>query len=101
MEALRDAKAEAGRMLTSNAVLDIVAGSNEGLPDPNELHALERPMNGGGAWQGNIKARLYERVRARGYNSLTAFADARPTVRAMAALLSEGQHVGLSPYLLA
>ncbi|RKH56120.1 NUDIX hydrolase [Corallococcus aberystwythensis] len=37
-------------------------------------------MSGGGAWQGNIKARLYERVRARGFDSLTAFADARPTV---------------------
>ncbi|WP_375761573.1 NUDIX hydrolase [Corallococcus exercitus] len=37
-------------------------------------------MSGGDAWQGNIKARLYERVRARGYDSLTAFADARPTV---------------------
>ncbi|MBN9688126.1 MULTISPECIES: NUDIX hydrolase [unclassified Corallococcus] len=37
-------------------------------------------MSGGGAWRGNIKARLYERVRARGFDSLTAFADARPAV---------------------
>ena len=37
-------------------------------------------MSGGDAWQGNIKARLYERVRARGFDSLTAFADARPAV---------------------
>ncbi|MCK8502965.1 NUDIX hydrolase [Myxococcus fulvus] len=37
-------------------------------------------MSGGGAWQGNIKARLYERVRERGYDSLTAFAEARPAV---------------------
>ncbi|NOJ94085.1 NUDIX hydrolase [Corallococcus coralloides] len=37
-------------------------------------------MSDGGAWQGNIKARLYERVRERGYDSLTAFADARPAV---------------------
>ncbi|ATB50419.1 NUDIX hydrolase [Corallococcus macrosporus] len=37
-------------------------------------------MNGGAAWQGNIKARLYERVRERGYDSLTAFAEARPAV---------------------
>ncbi|RYZ15535.1 MAG: NUDIX hydrolase, partial [Myxococcaceae bacterium] len=37
-------------------------------------------MSDGGAWQGNIKARLYERVRERGYESLTAFADARPAV---------------------
>jgi hypothetical protein len=32
------------------------------------------------AWQGNWKVRLYERVRERGYDSLTAFADARPAV---------------------
>ncbi|KFA89683.1 hypothetical protein [Archangium violaceum] len=37
-------------------------------------------MSGGRAWQGNVKARLYERVRERGYDSLTAFAEARPAV---------------------
>ncbi|NOK34700.1 NUDIX hydrolase [Corallococcus exercitus] len=37
-------------------------------------------MSGGEAWRGNIRARLYERVRARGHDSLTAFADARPAV---------------------
>ena len=37
-------------------------------------------MSSGDAWQGNIKARLYERVRARGFDSLTAFANARPSV---------------------
>jgi hypothetical protein len=37
-------------------------------------------MSDGRAWQGNVKARLYERVRERGYDSLTAFADARPAV---------------------
>ncbi|WP_375755257.1 NUDIX hydrolase [Corallococcus exercitus] len=37
-------------------------------------------MSSGDAWRGNIKARLYERVRARGFDSLTAFADARPAV---------------------
>ncbi|NBD12440.1 NUDIX hydrolase [Corallococcus silvisoli] len=37
-------------------------------------------MSVGDAWRGNIKARLYERVRARGYDTLTAFADARPAV---------------------
>jgi hypothetical protein len=37
-------------------------------------------MSEGGAWKGNVKARLYERVRARGYASLTAFAEARPAV---------------------
>ena len=37
-------------------------------------------MTDGRSWQGNWKARLYERVRERGFNSLTAFADARPAV---------------------
>jgi hypothetical protein len=37
-------------------------------------------MSDGRAWQGNVKARLYERVRERGYASLTAFAEARPTI---------------------
>lgn len=36
-------------------------------------------MTDGRSWQGNWKVRLYERVRERGYDSLTAFADARPT----------------------
>ncbi|NTX53408.1 NUDIX hydrolase [Myxococcus sp. CA039A] len=37
-------------------------------------------MSGGDAWRGNIRVRLYERVRACGYDSLTAFAAARPAV---------------------
>ncbi|QSQ27562.1 NUDIX hydrolase [Pyxidicoccus parkwayensis] len=37
-------------------------------------------MTDGRSWQGNWKARLYERVRERGYSSLTAFAEARPAV---------------------
>ncbi|ATB40316.1 NUDIX hydrolase [Cystobacter fuscus] len=37
-------------------------------------------MSDGRAWQGNVKARLHERVRERGYASLTAFAEARPAV---------------------
>ena len=37
-------------------------------------------MTPGTPWQGNVKARLYERVRERGYDSLTAFAEARPAV---------------------
>jgi hypothetical protein len=32
------------------------------------------------SWQGNWPARLYERVRERGYSSLTAFAEAYPTL---------------------
>ncbi len=31
------------------------------------------------SWEGSVKALLYERVRERGYDSLTTFADARPT----------------------
>jgi hypothetical protein len=36
-------------------------------------------MSEGSAWQGNWRVRLYERVRERGYTSLTSFAEARPT----------------------
>lgn len=36
-------------------------------------------MSDGHPFQGNWVARLYERVRELGYDSLTAFADARPT----------------------
>jgi len=32
------------------------------------------------SWQGNWKVRLHERVRERGYTSLTAFAEAHPTL---------------------
>jgi len=44
------------------------------------------------SWQGPWKARLYERVRERGYDSLTAFAEARPTssLVALAEELGEG-----------
>ncbi|HZH75204.1 MAG TPA: NUDIX hydrolase [Archangium sp.] len=41
-------------------------------------------MSDGRAWQGNVKMRLYERVRERGYDSLTAFAEARPTASLVA-----------------
>lgn len=37
-------------------------------------------MSGGNAWRGDVRARLSERVRERGYDSLTAFAEARPAV---------------------
>jgi hypothetical protein len=37
-------------------------------------------MTDGRSWQGNWPVRLYERVRERGYASLTAFAEARPGV---------------------
>ncbi|HYI00586.1 NUDIX hydrolase [Hyalangium sp.] len=45
-------------------------------------------MTDGRSWQGNWKARLYERVRERGYDSLTTFAEARPTA-SLAALAEE------------
>lgn len=41
-------------------------------------------MTDGRSWEGNWKVRLYERVRERGYDSLTAFADARPTASLVA-----------------
>jgi hypothetical protein len=45
-----------------------------------ELHFLEKAMSDGDSWDGNWKVRLYERVRERGYDSLTAFAEAHPTL---------------------
>jgi hypothetical protein len=41
-------------------------------------------MSDGNPWQGNWVVRLYERVRQRGYDSLTAFAEARPTASLVA-----------------
>jgi hypothetical protein len=41
-------------------------------------------MNEDRSWEGNWKVRLYERVRERGYESLTAFAEARPTASLIA-----------------
>ncbi len=45
-------------------------------------------MADGHSWKGNWKARLYERVRERGFNSLTAFAEARP-IASLVALAEE------------
>ena len=41
-------------------------------------------MSDGHAWEGSWRVRLYERVRERGYDSLTAFANARPTASLVA-----------------
>ena len=41
-------------------------------------------MSEGSSWRGAWKTRLYERVRERGYTSLTAFAEARPTASLVA-----------------
>ncbi|MGZ3459542.1 MAG: NUDIX hydrolase [Archangium sp.] len=41
-------------------------------------------MTDGRSWEGNWRVRLYERVRERGYDSLTAFAEARPTASLVA-----------------
>ncbi len=41
-------------------------------------------MTDGRSWRGNWRVRLKERVRERGYDSLTAFAEARPTASLMA-----------------
>ncbi len=62
----------------------IVAERMKLYRDPDELHPLWWEMSDGRAWEGNIKARLYERVRERGYDSLTAFAEARPTASLVA-----------------
>jgi hypothetical protein len=54
-------------------------------------------MNEGHPWRGNWRVRLYERVRERGYDSLTAFANARPTASlvALAEELGEDDVVGV------
>ena len=49
-------------------------------------------MTGGRSWHGDWKGRLYERVRQIGYDSLTAFAEARPAVSTLA--LAEELGVG-------
>ncbi|ATB28125.1 NUDIX hydrolase [Melittangium boletus] len=41
-------------------------------------------MSGGRSWDGHWRVRLYGRVRERGYTSLTAFAEARPTASLVA-----------------
>lgn len=41
-------------------------------------------MTAGRSWQGNWKVRLYDRVHERGYDSLTAFAESRPTASLVA-----------------
>ncbi len=41
-------------------------------------------MSEGSAWRGNWLVRLHERVRERGYDSVTAFAEARPTASLVA-----------------
>ncbi|HZH75380.1 MAG TPA: NUDIX hydrolase [Archangium sp.] len=37
-------------------------------------------MSDGRSWEGNWRVRLYERVRERGFDSVMAFAEARPAV---------------------
>ncbi|WP_164008308.1 NUDIX hydrolase [Pyxidicoccus trucidator] len=37
-------------------------------------------MSEGRSWEGHWRVRIYERVRERGFTSLTAFAEARPAV---------------------
>lgn len=41
-------------------------------------------MSEGEVWQGPWSVRLYERLRERGYDSLTAFAEAHPTASLVA-----------------
>lgn len=41
-------------------------------------------MNDGRAWEGHWRVRIYERVRERGFDSLTAFAAAHPTASLVA-----------------
>ncbi len=41
-------------------------------------------MSEGRSWEGNWRVRLYERIRDLGYDSLTSFAEARPTASLVA-----------------
>ncbi|PTL85309.1 NUDIX hydrolase [Vitiosangium sp. GDMCC 1.1324] len=54
-------------------------------------------MTDGSAWRGNWRVRLYERVRERGFASLTAFAEARPAIplHALAEELGEDDVAGV------
>jgi len=45
------------------------------------------------AWQGNWRVRLHERIRERGYDSLTSFAEARPTASLVALAEELGEDV--------
>ncbi len=57
-------------------------------------------MSGAHPWEGNWKVRLYERVRERGYESLTSFAEARPTASlvALAEELGEDDITGVQVF---
>jgi hypothetical protein len=57
-------------------------------------------VSGDRSWEGNWKARLYGRVRERGYDSLTAFAEARPTASlvALAEELGEDDIAGVQVF---
>jgi len=45
------------------------------------------------AWEGNWRVRLYERIRERGYDSLTSYAEARPTASLVALAEELGEDV--------
>jgi len=44
-------------------------------------------------WEGNWRMRLYERIRERGYDSLTSYAEARPTASLVALAEELGEDV--------
>ncbi|MBN8230031.1 NUDIX hydrolase [Corallococcus macrosporus] len=57
-------------------------------------------MNEDHPWRGNWPARMYERVRELGYDSLTAFAEARPTATLveLANALGKGDIAGVQVF---
>ncbi|ATB31395.1 NUDIX hydrolase [Melittangium boletus] len=55
-------------------------------------------MSEGHPWDGKWKTRLYERVRERGYDSLTAFAEARPTASLVALAEELGEFAGVQVF---
>src|SRR4051812_25071520 len=59
-----------------------------------------KQVTDGSAWEGNWPARLRERVHERGYDSVTAFAEARPTASLveLAEELGKGEIAGVQVF---
>src|SRR4051794_22116069 len=53
---------------------------DEEVQNSDDLRSRRKVMSEGSAWSGDWRVRLRERIRDRGYDSVTAFAEERPTV---------------------
>ena len=72
-------------------------GADEGVQPSDGLHCVDGAMSDGRTWEGHWRVRLYERLRERGFASLTAFAEARPAIplHELAAELGEKDVAGV------